>query len=66
MAAAQRAVQDAVNALPDDVGERLAEARQLTDADREQVTAAVRQALATFMSSTPDWPSPVDPLKEGG
>ena len=66
MAAAQRTVQDAVNALPDEVGERLAQARQLTDADREQVTAAVRQALAAFMASTPVLPSPVDPLKDGG
>ena len=35
MAAAQRAVEDAANALPDDVGERLAGAEALTDADRE-------------------------------
>jgi F-type H+-transporting ATPase subunit alpha len=50
MTAAQQAVQDAANALPDDLGQRLAEADQLSDADREQVTEAARQALATFLA----------------
>ena len=50
MAAAQRAVEGAAHALPDDVGERLAGAEALTDADRQQVTDAARQALATFLA----------------
>jgi F-type H+-transporting ATPase subunit alpha len=54
MSAAQQAVQDAANALPDDLGERLAEADQLSDGDREQVTEAARQALATFLAPPPD------------
>ncbi|MCL4748348.1 MAG: F0F1 ATP synthase subunit alpha, partial [Burkholderiaceae bacterium] len=49
MAAAQRAVEDATDSLPDGVGGRLAGVEPLTDADREQVTAAARQALATFL-----------------
>ncbi len=60
MAAAQRAVADAANALPDDVGERLTDGDQLTDADREQVTEAARQALAKFVvqaESNPDLPA---------
>ena len=47
----------AADALPDDLGERLVAADQLTDADREQVTAVARQVLATFMAqaeSNPD------------
>ncbi len=50
MAAAQRVVEDAAHALPDDVGERLAGAEALTDADREQVTETARLALATFLA----------------
>jgi len=38
------------------VGERLADADQLTDADREQVTAAARQALTTFLAPAPEQP----------
>jgi len=58
MAAAQRAVEDAANALPDDVGERLADADRLTDADREKVTAAARQALAAFLLPAQSNPVP--------
>ena len=57
MAAAQRAVEDAANALPDDVGERLAGAEPLTDADREQVTAAARGALAAFLGEAQSAPA---------
>ena len=49
MAAAQQAVQEAASALPGDLGERLSGADKLTDADREQVTEAARQALAPFL-----------------
>ena len=49
MAAAQQAVQDAASALPEDLSERLSGADKLTDADREQVTEAARQALAPFL-----------------
>jgi len=66
MADAQRAVQDAANALPDDVGKRLADGDQLSDADREQVTAAARQALTTFLAAAPDQPaSRTDPGQRG-
>ena len=51
MAAAQRAVQDAANALPQDVSERLDQSDRLSDADREQLTAAARQALAAAPAS---------------
>ena len=51
MAAAQRAVQDAANALPEDVSERLDQSDRLSDADREQLTAAARQALAAAPAS---------------
>jgi F-type H+-transporting ATPase subunit alpha len=53
MSAAQQAVQDAANALSDDLGQRLTEADQLSDGDREQVTEAARQALATFLAPPP-------------
>jgi F-type H+-transporting ATPase subunit alpha len=58
MAAAQRAVEDAAHALPDDVGERLAGAQALTDADRKQVTDAARQALAPFLAKQVPEPAP--------
>jgi F-type H+-transporting ATPase subunit alpha len=58
MTTAQRAVEDAANALPDDVGERLAAADRLTDADREQVTEAARKALATFLVPAESNPAP--------
>jgi F-type H+/Na+-transporting ATPase subunit alpha len=57
MPAAQQAVQEAAMALPDDLGERLADADQLTDADRAQLTEAARKSLATFLlhsESNPD------------
>jgi F-type H+/Na+-transporting ATPase subunit alpha len=53
MTAAQQAVEDAANALPDELRTRLSGVDKLTDADREQVSAAARQALAAF-SSTDD------------
>jgi len=49
MAAAQQVVEEAANALPDNLVERLAAADGLTDADRAQVTEAARQALASFL-----------------
>ena len=52
MSAAQQAVQDAANALPDALGERLADGAQLSDADREQLTDAARQALVAFLAPT--------------
>ncbi|MBT9598211.1 MAG: alternate F1F0 ATPase, F1 subunit alpha [Vitreoscilla sp.] len=58
MAPAQRAVEVAANALPDDVIERLADDDQLTDADREQVIQAVRQSLATFLAQAESNPAP--------
>jgi F-type H+-transporting ATPase subunit alpha len=51
MATAQRAVEDAVGALPAELVERLAGVDPLAEADREQVTAAAEQALATFLSA---------------
>lgn len=63
MAAAQQAVEDAANALPEDVGERLAHTGKLTDADREQVTAAARQALAPFLMQAKSSPA-VPPADE--
>ncbi|WP_305887376.1 alternate F1F0 ATPase, F1 subunit alpha [Pseudomonas sp. 43NM1] len=50
MAAAQHAVEEAANGLPDDVGKRLADVGPLTDTDREQVSEAARQALAAFLA----------------
>ncbi|WP_051207345.1 alternate F1F0 ATPase, F1 subunit alpha [Saccharospirillum impatiens] len=47
MAAAQQAVEDAANALPDELKARLSGVDKLTDADREQVSAATRHALAS-------------------
>ncbi|MCK1784294.1 F0F1 ATP synthase subunit alpha, partial [Pseudomonas sp. TNT11] len=49
MTAAQQAVEAAANGLPAVLGKRLADAEALTDADREQVTEAARQALAAFV-----------------
>jgi F-type H+-transporting ATPase subunit alpha len=49
MTAAQQAVEAAANGLPAVLGKRLADAEALTDADREQVTEAARQALAAFL-----------------
>lgn len=64
MATAQRAVEDAADALPDELIERLAGADQLADADREQVTAASRGALATFLSEEASDKGPPAPLAE--
>ncbi|MET3495263.1 alternate F1F0 ATPase, F1 subunit alpha [Variovorax boronicumulans] len=50
MAEAQRAVEDAAQAVPDELGARLAGVQALTDADREQITEAARQAIATFLA----------------
>jgi F-type H+-transporting ATPase subunit alpha len=47
MAAAQQAVEDAANALPDELKARLSGVDKLTDADREQVSAVTRHALAS-------------------
>lgn len=58
MAAAQRAVEDAANALQGDLGERLAAADQLNDADREQVTEIARLALATLLVQADSNPAP--------
>ena len=60
MAAAQRAVEDAAHALPDEVGERLAGAEALTDADRKHVTDAARQALAPFLTEKEPEPAPAE------
>ncbi len=67
MAAAQQAVGNTANALPDDLGERLAGAEALTDADREQVTEAARQTLATFLAEQESNPAPPasDPRSPG-
>lgn len=53
MSGAQQIVEEAVNALPDDMLERLTDADRLTDDDREQVTAAARQAVARFLVQDP-------------
>ena len=52
MTAAQQAVEAAANGLPAALGQRLADAGSLTDADREQVTALARQALAAFLPAS--------------
>ncbi len=51
MAAAQQAVEDAANALPDEVKARLSGIDKLTNADRDQVSAATRDVLASFSSA---------------
>jgi F-type H+-transporting ATPase subunit alpha len=56
MPAAQRAVEEAADRLPTGVSKRLAAAGELTDADREQVTEAARQAIAVFL--VPAEPNP--------
>jgi len=57
MADAQQVVADAANALPDDLTERLTDAERLTAADREQVTAAARQALERLLVEDAELPS---------
>jgi len=49
MTGAQCAVETAANALPDDLLGRLTDADSLADADHERVTAAAREALASFL-----------------
>ena len=53
MSAAQQAVQEAAHALPDDLQARLLGTDPLSDADREQVTKAARQALSAFLAPPP-------------
>jgi len=48
MAAAQRAVEEAANGLPDDVGRRLSGVDKMSDIDRERLTEGARQALSVF------------------
>jgi F-type H+-transporting ATPase subunit alpha len=50
MAAAQKAVQEVIPELPDDVVARLEGAEVLTDADREQVTKAAAKVLKSFVA----------------
>jgi F-type H+-transporting ATPase subunit alpha len=64
MAAAQQAVTEAANGLPDEVGKRLAGVDRLTDADREQVTEAARQALAAFSATDGAKPGSKTAIKE--
>jgi len=59
MKPAQRAVEDAANGLPDEMLERLADADKLTDADRQQVTEAARQAITPFLAT--EEPKPAAP-----
>ena len=48
MAAAQRAVEEAANGLPDDVGRRLSGVDKMSDIDCERLTEGARQALSVF------------------
>jgi F-type H+-transporting ATPase subunit alpha len=50
MAAAQKAVEEVIPELPDDVVARLEGAEVLTDADREQVTKAAAKVLKSFVA----------------
>jgi F-type H+-transporting ATPase subunit alpha len=52
MTAAQKAVEEAANELPEDLGKRLTAGDRLSDADREQVTAAARGVLTAFQDAT--------------
>jgi F-type H+-transporting ATPase subunit alpha len=62
MSAAQQAVQEAANALPDALGQRLAAGAKLSQTDREQLTEAAREALAPFRLPTEsEAPSPSSP-----
>jgi F-type H+-transporting ATPase subunit alpha len=56
MAAAQRAVEGAADALPDDLRLRLADADRLSDTDRERITEAARQALERFQGQAESSP----------
>jgi F-type H+-transporting ATPase subunit alpha len=64
MAAAQQAVEEAANALPDELSNRLSGVEKLTDADREQVSAAARQALAAFSSTVDAAPGAKTAIEE--
>ena len=57
MAAAKQAVAEAANGLPEGVGQRLTDAQQLTDADREQLTEAARQAIASVLATKDPTPA---------
>jgi len=57
MAAAKQAVAEAANGLSDGVGQRLTDAQQLTDADREQLTEAARQAIASVLATKDPTPA---------
>jgi F-type H+-transporting ATPase subunit alpha len=52
MTAAQKAVEEATNGLPDDLGKRSTAGDRLSDADREQVTEATRGVLTAFQDTT--------------
>jgi F-type H+-transporting ATPase subunit alpha len=56
MAAAQRALEAAVNDLPDELTQRLVDGDALSDADREQVTEAAREALESFLAQDAEAP----------
>jgi F-type H+/Na+-transporting ATPase subunit alpha len=58
MTEAQRAVEDAAQALPEELLSRLTAGDTLTDADREQTTEAARQALETFQAEATPTPGP--------
>lgn len=57
MEAAQQAVANAVDALPDALRARLSGTDQLNDADREQITQTTRKSLATFLPDAPSKPA---------
>lgn len=63
---AERAVQQAAEAMPDDLRERLFTADTLTDEDREAITEIARQALGGLLSEegTPAEPEePIEPIE---
>jgi F-type H+-transporting ATPase subunit alpha len=54
MAAAQQAVVEIADDLPDDLSKRLTAGDKLTDADRQQLTDAASAAIAAFLSPADD------------
>ncbi|MFO7704655.1 MAG: alternate F1F0 ATPase, F1 subunit alpha [Halopseudomonas sp.] len=62
MAAAQQAVADVANDLPEGLHKRLTSGDKLTDTDRQQITEAARQALAGFQPQPDNPPPQADPL----
>lgn len=54
MAAAQKAVEELIHGLADDVVARLAGAEALKDTDRDQVTEAARKVLKSFVAIQPE------------